>query len=190
MSSTRRSMKIFYKVLSFLPSLPQEQSFDLLFLFLQAYEHWTQRIENEERLGQPQSVLDMFHAIRACHVVRYPALGDFSGLQDLCRGHLERYPGTPPPFLGAAWLMHNDEDFEGQDEWNEMRLNNQRTRYSVHINREHWYEVDGLGLPFERLYFDTREQLVHATNALADLQAERLRHRSEEFARTGRSRSI
>jgi hypothetical protein len=32
--------------------------------------------------------------------------------------------------------MHNDEDFEGQDEWNEMRLNNQRTRYSVHIDRE------------------------------------------------------
>ena len=190
MSSTRRSMKIFYKVLFSFPSLPQEQSFDLLFLFLQAYEHWTQRIENEERLGQPQSVLDMFHAIRACHVVRYPALGDFSGLQDLCRGHLERHPGTPPPFLGAAWLMHNDEDFEGQDEWNEMRLNSQRTRYSVHIDREHWYEVDGLGLPFERLYFDTREQLVHATNALADLQAERLRHRSEEFARTGRSRSI
>ena len=74
----------------------------------------------------------------------------------------------PPPFLGAAWLMYSDADFEGQDEWNEMRLNNQRTRYSVHINREHWYEVDGLGLPFERLYFDTREQLVHATNALAD----------------------
>ncbi len=71
-----------------------------------------------------------------------------------------------------------------------MRPNNQRTRYSVHIDREHWYEVDGLGLPFERLYFDTREQRVHATNALADLQAERLRHRSEEFARTGRSRSI
>ena len=47
-----------------------------------------------------------------------------------------------------------------------------------------------MGLPFERLYFDTREQLVHATNALADLQAERLRHRSEEFARTGPSRSI
>ena len=79
---------------------------------------------------------------------------------------------------------------EGQDEWNEMRLNNQQTRYSVHIDREHWYEVDGLGLPFERLYFDTREQLVHATNALADLRAERLRDRCEEFARTGRSRSI
>ena len=85
MSSTRRSMKIFYKVLSFLPSLPQEQSFDLLFLFLQAYERWTQRIQYEERLGQPQSVLDMFRSIRAWNVVRYPALGDFSGLQDLCR---------------------------------------------------------------------------------------------------------
>ena len=87
-------------------------------------------------------------------------------------------------------MMYRDEDFEGQDEWNEMRLNNQRTRYSVQIDRKHWYEVHRLGLPFERLYFDTREQLVHDTNALADLQAERLRHRSEEFARTGRSRSI
>ena len=66
------------------------------------------------------------------------------------------------------------------------------TRYSVHIYKEHWYEVHGLDLPFERLYFNTREQLVHATNALADLQAECLRDRSEEFARTvtGRSRSI
>jgi hypothetical protein len=27
------------------------------------------------------------------------------------------------------------------------------TRYSVHIYKEHWYEVHGLGLPFERLYF-------------------------------------
>jgi hypothetical protein len=85
--------------------------------------------------------------------------------------------------------MYADEYFEGQDEWNEMRLNSQRTRYSVHIDREHWYEVDGLGLPFERLYFDTREQLVHATNALHDLHAERLRDRCEEFAQTGRSRT-
>ena len=189
MSSTRRLMTIFYKVLSFTRSSLQGQSFDF-FLFLQNYEYWTQRIQYEERIGQPQSVLDMFREMRAWNVARYPALGDFSGLQNLCRGHLARYPGTPPPFLGAAWFMYNDEDFEGQDEWNEMRLNNQRTRYSVHIDREHWYEVHGLGLPFERLYFDTREQLVHATNALADLQAERLRHRSEEFARTGRSRSI
>ena len=52
--------------------------------------------------------------------------------------------------------------------------------------------VHGLGLPFERLYFNTREQLVHATNALADLQAECLRDRSEEFGGiwTGWSRSI
>ena len=37
----------------------------------------------------------------------------------------------------SAWLMYADDDLEGQDEWNEMRLNNQRTRYSVHIDQEH-----------------------------------------------------
>ncbi len=71
MSSTRRSMTIFYKVLSFLPLLPQEQSFDLLFLFLQAYERWTQRIQNEERLGQPQSVFVQSERGMLCNILRW-----------------------------------------------------------------------------------------------------------------------
>ncbi len=137
-------------------------------------------------------MVDTLKEIRRWHEVRYPALGDFSSLQDLCRGHLpvERYPHTPPPFLGPAYFQYHDADFEDQDRWNEMMLRQQRTRYSVHIDREHWCEVHGLGLPFERLYFEAREQPVDATNALERLPAECLRDRSEEFARTGRSRSI
>ncbi len=42
-----------------------------------------------------------------------------------------------------------------------------------------FYEVDGLGLPFERLFFEAREQLFRATNALAHLQAEREYEREE-----------
>jgi hypothetical protein len=60
-----------------------------------------------------------------------------------------------------------------------MMLCQQRTRYSVHIDREYWYKVHGLGLPFEHLYFEAREQLVDAMNALERLQAARLRDRSE-----------
>jgi hypothetical protein len=70
------------------------------------------------------------------------------------------------------------------------RLQDQKTRFSVHVDREHWYEVHGLGLPFERLSFQAREQFVHAINAHQDLHAERLREKSLEFARTGRSKSI
>jgi hypothetical protein len=124
--------------------------------------------------------------------VHYPLIEDFFGVQEVCREHLSRYPGVPPPFVGPAYfnIQFCEEDFENQDFWNERRLRDQHSRYSVHVDRERWYEVHGLGLPFERLYFQAREQLVHATNALEKLHVERLRRSAEEFARTGRSRSI
>ena len=71
-----------------------------------------------------------------------------------------------------------------------MELSQTKIRYSVHVDRERCYEVHGLGLPFERLYFEAREQLVHATDALALSRAECLRYRSEELGRPGRARSI
>ncbi len=80
--------------------------------------------------------------------------------------------------------------FDGQDQWNERMLRDQKDRFSVHVDRENFYEVHGLGLPFERLYFEAREQLVQATNALGRLRAEQLREKAATFARTNRRRSI
>jgi hypothetical protein len=100
-------------------------------------------------------------------------------------------PRFSPPFVGPAYfaIQYCDEDFENQNVWNEWRLR-EKDRYSVHVDQKHWYEVHGLGLPFERLYFQARAQLVHATNALQNLHVERLQRSAQEFARTGRLRSI
>ncbi len=96
------------------------------------------------------------------------------------------------PFVGPTFLtlQYAEEDFESRDIWNEWRLQDQKDWYSVHVDKEHWYEVHGLGLPFERIYLQAREQLVHATNVLQDLHAEWLRSSAQELARTERSRSI
>ena len=122
--------------------------------------------------------------------------GEFVDVQEACRSHLERYPDVPPPFVGSAYfqLSYANEDFESQDIWNEWRLRDQQDLYSVHVDREHCCTGMKSGLPFEaefkRLYFQAQEQLVHVMNALQDLLAERLREKSQEFARTWRSRSI
>ena len=130
--------------------------------------------------------------MRRWHEVRYPLVSELGLVQTICSSHLEQYPSAPPPFLGPAYfqLQLADEDFETQDWWNEARLSEQKDRFSVHVDRERWYEVHGLGLPFERLYFQAREQLVHATNELGRLRGERLREKADEFARTQRRRSI
>ncbi len=124
--------------------------------------------------------------------MRYPLVSELGSVQTICSGHLEQYPSAPPPFLGPAYfqLQLADEDFETQDWWSEMRLSEQKDWFSVHVDREHWYEVHGLGLPFERLYFQAREQLFHATRVIQNLHAERVREQSQAFARTGRSRSV
>ena len=81
--------------------------------------------------------------------------------------------------------------FDNQDAWRETELANQRTRYSLTDDRD--FIIAGLGLPFERLYFEARAQLRYAVN---ELKRYRLRdaftRRDEllrEFRRTGRSRS-
>jgi hypothetical protein len=80
--------------------------------------------------------------------VQYPLLENFDGVQEVCRCHLSRYPGFPPPFVGAAYfgLQYCDEDFENQDVWNEWRLRDQQDR-SVHVDKEHWYEYTGWVCP-------------------------------------------
>jgi hypothetical protein len=60
-----------------------------------------------------------------------------------------------------------------------MELCSQRSRYSLQVVPGQFNEVDGLGLPFELLFFEARLQLFRATNALAHLQAEREYEREE-----------
>ncbi len=103
---------------------------------------------------------------------------------------IPRYSSTICGVCTYFEIQFCDEDFENQDVWNEWMLRDQQDRFSVHVDKEHWYEVHGLGLPFERLYFQARAQLVHATNAFQKLHVERLRRSAQKFARTGRSRSI
>ena len=159
------------------------------FVFQVGYNHWTTRVQEEARLGN-QIGVDLCTEIRRWTLVQYPLVSDIGSVQDACSSHLEQYPHAPPPFLGPAHFQHCWPDFEEQDQWNELMLRQQQDRFSVHVDRERFYEVHGLGLPFERLYFQAREQLVHATNELGRLRGERLREKADEFARTQRRRSI
>ena len=68
------------------------------FSVLQKYADYTRRIEAETC----PSVVDMLTVMRSHLSVQYPLLEQFGSLQDVCRSHLERYPHTPPPFLGPV----------------------------------------------------------------------------------------
>ena len=72
---------------------------------------------------------DMYISLRSQLEVRYPRLGEFVGLEEPFAGHLERYPHAPPPFLGPAGFQFYALDFVDQDEWNEMQLSEQKSRY-------------------------------------------------------------
>ena len=110
-----------------------------------------------------------------------------------CRVH--RFPNAPIPYIGAAaWdIQYSSPMFNNHAAWRETALANQRTRYSLTDDRLGDFIIAGLGLPFERLYFEARAQLRYAVN---ELKRYRLRDvftwRDEllrEFRRTGRSRS-
>jgi hypothetical protein len=45
--------------------------------------------------------------------------------------------------------------------------------------------IHGMGLPFERLYFEARKHLICAMNALMHLQAERVANYFKEFVLAG-----
>ncbi len=83
--------------------------------------HWTNRIEEERRLGN-QIGVDNCTEIRRSIQVRYPILSDFELLQEICSGHMERYPHAPPPFLRPAYFQFHEPVFDNQDQWNERML--------------------------------------------------------------------
>ncbi len=60
-----------------------------------------------------------------------------------------------------------------------MELCRQRSRYWMQVSPSRFFEIDLLFLPFERLFFEAREQLFRAANALAHLQAEHEYEREE-----------
>jgi hypothetical protein len=104
--------------------------------------HWTNRMEEESRLGN-QIGVDVCTEIRRSILVRYPIISDFGLLQDVCSGHtdMERYPHAPPPFLVPAYFQFHDPVLDDQDQWNERMLRQQHHRFSVHVDRERFYEV-------------------------------------------------
>ena len=145
------------------------------------------QVENARRLG-----MDPTNWVRYMLEVEYPLIDDYMG----DHAHVvelfhRRFPNAPIPYIGAAaWdIQYSSPD--NQDAWRETELANQRTRYSLTDDGD--FIIAGLGLPFERLYFEARAQLRYAVN---ELKRYRLRdvftRRDEllrEFRRTGRSRS-
>ena len=68
--------------------------------------------------------------------------------------------------------------FDTQDCWRDMELCEQRSRFR---EGDRDYIIDGLGLPFEKLYFDARRQLFAATKELQRLQAEQYAARRDKI---------
>ena len=147
------------------------------------------QVENARRLG-----MDPTNWVRYMLEVEYPLIDDYTGDHaEVVELFHRRFPNAPIPYIGAAaWdIQYSSPMFDNQDAWRETELANQRTRYSLTDDRD--FIIAGLGLPFERLYFEARAQLRYAVN---ELKRYRLRdaftRRDEllrEFRRTGRSRS-
>ena len=68
-----------------------------------------------------------------------------------------------------------DTFFESEDEANRRRISQHRTRHFLYgASMDNHYEICGAGAPFERLFFEAREQLVKATEDLAFERRDRL----------------
>jgi hypothetical protein len=100
----------------------------------------------------------------------------------------ERFPNAPIPEIGPAALC-SDPFFDNQDAWNEMELCNQSSLFRLTEDRD--FIINGLGLPFERLYFQARAQLSYATDELLHIRRRAAVDSFEEFQvrRAGRQRS-
>ena len=66
-----------------------------------------------------------------------------------------------------------DSYFLEEDRKNAMRIKKQRDAYYVDGALEGYYNIYGAGAPFERLFFEAREQLRHAVERLGYERAER-----------------
>ena len=66
-----------------------------------------------------------------------------------------------------------DSYFLEEDRKNAMRIKKQRDAYYVHGALDGYYTIYGAGAPFERLFFEAREQLRHAVERLGYERAER-----------------
>jgi hypothetical protein len=100
----------------------------------------------------------------------------------------QRYPHAPLPFVGLAGIDYwfDGELFDTQDAWHDMKLCKQRSRFR---EGDGDYIIEGLGLPFERLYFEARRQLFRATNELLQFRAEQYAARRDEIRRNGPPRT-
>ncbi len=106
--------------------------------------------------------------------IQYPILDDFSpDMLEVCQLYKKRYPNGPQLFTGSPVFRYAEPDFEFQDSFHDMELCSQQRRNSVLSAQEGSYQVEGLGLPFELLYFEARDQLRKTADALMRERAER-----------------
>ena len=68
----------------------------------------------------------------------------------------KRFPNALISFVGPVSrnIRYSSPLFDNQDAWREMELGNQRSRHRLIGDRD--FIITGLGLPFERLYFEAR----------------------------------
>ncbi len=91
----------------------------------------------------------------------YPLIDDFCGDHNaVVELFHRRFPNAQIPNIGpASWdIQYSAPMFDNQDAWREMELGNQRSRFSLTDDRD--FIIAGLGLPFERLYFNSSKGAV------------------------------
>ena len=128
--------------------------------------------------------------VRVMMELEYPLIDAFhSDHVHVVEPFHERFPNAPIPFVGpASWnIQYSFPLFDNQDAWREMELGNQRSRHRLTRDRD--FIIAGLGLPFERLYFEARAQLRQATNELSRYRLRNAVASYDEFRRSGRPRS-
>ena len=73
-----------------------------------------------------------------------------------------------------SFFAFEDEAYRRQDEENRRRISHQRSRHFMYgASMDYYYDICGAGAPFERLYFEARDQLQHATDELARERCDR-----------------
>ena len=95
----------------------------------------------------------------------------------------ECYEGQYMPLEPVSEPLQGEDGtwFEDQDRENAIRINQQRSRHHMPGALHGLYEIYGAGAPFERLFFEARDQLQKAAHALAYERAQRAYEKEDEF---------
>jgi hypothetical protein len=111
----------------------------------------------------------------------YSVLDDNSPEMRALKGHHKEHRDARTIAYSAEFpVLAGDDDycvdsfFLREDEANRIRISQHRTRHFLYgASMDHHYEICGAGAPFERLFFEAREQLNQATDELARERCDR-----------------